>query len=209
MLIVSSFSSDEGGIYLDSDVMVLGPIDELRKYPISMGTETDKGDKFCNAFILAAPKTTFMCLWLYAYREYAPIYYIPFLHWTTYSGKAPADIARTYPEIIHVEKNRFFWPNFAEKHLIYEGFYDWSNSYIVHLWSSSLTYADYIHAWENGVPKSPMDIPPGHKVQNSVQEIFRHICFDETVNHAKYGKPTTHLPRESQCIDVPGRSTKH
>ena len=191
---------------MDSDVFLLAPIDELRKYPISMGAQEDSGKQLCNAFILAAPKTTFMCLWLYAYREYAPRFYAFNFHWATYSVEAPAYIARTYPEIIHIEMNRFFRPNYKEKHHFYEGFYDWSNKYIVHLWSSSAPLHFNIPDRER-LPKSPMDIPPGHMVQNSIQEIFRHICFNETIIHAKYGKPTTHLPRESQCIDVPRRPT--
>ena len=168
-----------------------------------MGFEDDEQKHFCNAFYLAKPRTTFMCLWFYAYREYAPTKEDG---WAKYSGRAPAKIARIYSNEIHIESSRFFRPNYKEMYGIYRGYYDWSNNYIVHLWTSSQNSFDLGIKRESVVPNSPMDIPTVDKVHNSIQEIFRHICFNETIITAKYRKPNNYLHSRSQCIDVPGRS---
>ena len=166
-----------------------------------MGHEDGTKWTLCNAFVMAQPKNAFICLWLYAFREYAPR---GPLDWNTYSVKTPADIAMIYPEKVHIEQTRFFRPNYIELTSIYRGFYDWSNKYTVHMWESSIHFSYTLLGtkWENVVPQSPSEIPAGDRVRNSIQEIFRHICFNDTIINAKYGKPTVPSPSSSKCIDL-------
>ena len=180
---------------------MLAPIEDLRKHPVSMGREDETKWSLCSAFVMAQPKTPFICLWLYAFRECAPR---GILDWTTYNVKTPANIAMIYPEKVHIKHTRFFRPNYAELTGIYRGFYDWSKKYTVHLWESSghFSYALLGTKWDDVVPKSPSEIPSGYRVQNSIQEIFRHICFNDTIINAKYGKPTVPSPSSSKCINL-------
>ena len=50
-----------GGIYLDYDVIVLRSLDELRRFPYTVGKE--KGDKFNAGVILAHKDSLFLKLW--------------------------------------------------------------------------------------------------------------------------------------------------
>ena len=58
---------EEGGIYLDTDVIVLRPFDELRNYAMTLGEEM-KG-VICNAVIIAKPGAPFLADWLESFEN--------------------------------------------------------------------------------------------------------------------------------------------
>ena len=58
---------EEGGIYLDTDVIVLRPFDELRNYAMTLGEEM-KG-VICNAVIIAKPGAPFLDTWLESFEK--------------------------------------------------------------------------------------------------------------------------------------------
>ena len=162
-------------------MLVLAPIDDLLIHPMTLGQERvntirDLG----NSFIMSEAESPFLCLWLFAYREYNPKARNAYVR---YSIAAPGRIAAAYPHLIHLEPKRIFQPSHYAKHKIYEDFFDWSNNYVLHLWNSARN-----KGW---VPKSPSEIPPAQNITCTLQEVFRHIYFNETVIHAK-GRATTH-----------------
>ena len=172
--------SEEGGIYLDTDVLILSPIDDLRAYPVSMGREFEKDNSALgSSFILAQPQSPFICMWLNAFREYAPR---GKRDWGTYAIFAPGSISINFPALVHVEKRRFFRPAWFEKHMIYDGFYDWSKNYVLHMWNKLSA--------NSSIPSTPEEIPTVDKMTCTIHEVFRHVYYDETVVHALLPKTT-------------------
>ena len=166
----------DGGIYLDTDVLVLAPVDDLLNRPMTLGQErVDTNRELGSSFILTEAESPFVCMWLFNFREYDPK---GMQDWGRYAIIAPGRIAAAYPHLIHLEPKRFFQPAYynAGKQ-IYKGFYDWSNNYILHMWNK---VSD-----KSSVPNSPSEIPPAEKITCTIQEVFRHLYFNETVIHAK------------------------
>ena len=154
---------------------MLAPVDDLLNHPMTLGQErVNTKRRLGNSFILSAVESPFVCLWLFAYREYNPK---GSGAWARYSIIAPGRVAAAYPHLIHLEPKRFFQPAYYNIHKIYEGFYDWSNNYILHMWNKVGVKAF--------IPKSPSEIPPARNITCTLQEVFRHIYFNETVIHAK------------------------
>ena len=165
----------DGGIYLDTDVLVLAPVDDLLNHPMTMGQEkVNTAGYLGSSFFLTEAKSKFLCIWLFAFREYNPIGYDA---WERYAIIAPGRVAAAYPHLIHLEPKRFFQPSHDNTRKIYKEFYDWSNNYILHMWNRAGDKAL--------VPKSPSEIPPAQNITSTLQEVFRHIYFNETVIHAR------------------------
>ena len=143
-------------------------------YPVTLGQENPKDMTLLgSSFILSVPGSRFVCMWLYAFREYHP----GPGDWATYAIIAPGRIAKAFPHLVHTEPRRFFQPAWYDMPKIYGGFYDWSKNYILHMWNKV--------ANKKLIPKSPSEIPPIDKMKYTLQEVFRHIYFNETIVHAK------------------------
>lgn len=119
-----------GGTYMDTDTVIVRPIDELRKYPCVMSTQYRK---LGSAFILAESNSTFMQKWIDGYRyKYEKFDY-------TYNAMTyPQMLALRYSDLIHVESGTVSRPKdmigFKLYSLRYE-MYNWSKVYGIHLFS--------------------------------------------------------------------------
>lgn len=70
--LVSNFLwSDYGGIYLDSDVLLLKSLDPLRTYPLTLGRVDGSRTEIANGIILAKSGTDFLRLWALTYATYS------------------------------------------------------------------------------------------------------------------------------------------
>ena len=56
-----------GGIYLDLDVLVTQPLDDLCRYPCTLGREQET--KVCCSAIVCAKQSPFLLLWINAYLD--------------------------------------------------------------------------------------------------------------------------------------------
>jgi len=56
-----------GGIYLDFDVLVTQPFDDLRRYPCTIGREQET--KACGSVIVCAKHSPFLLLWINGYLD--------------------------------------------------------------------------------------------------------------------------------------------
>ncbi|KAL8596280.1 hypothetical protein ACOMHN_021320 [Nucella lapillus] len=118
-----------GGVYLDTDHLVLRSLDDLRQYPVVMGTET--GTQLGNGFFLAEPEAEFLRLWQANYSDFKDS------QWAEHSTVRPKRLSLDYPHLVHIV-DTFFNPNylrmpamFSRKYVLR---YDWSQHYGVHLY---------------------------------------------------------------------------
>lgn len=108
----------EGGIYLDSDVLAHRAFDELLHNQVVMGIEEQAGLPvgLNNGVILAAKGAEFLRMWHESYRSFRSKGYDAF--WSEHSVFKPAELAKHHPDMITVlPKNAFHWPSGTHKGL--------------------------------------------------------------------------------------------
>ena len=151
------YLSDNGGIYLDTDVIVLKSFDTLRKmYPLTLGRPSSVS--VANGIIISAPRRPFICVWLNGYRDYDPA--SPGA-WGKYSVITAHKLAQLFPRHIHIEERSLLHPSWAgELPLMFDKIYDWSNNYAMHIWKSL-----------RPVPKGPEDI---QTLNTTLGQVMRH-----------------------------------
>ncbi|KAF4592042.1 glycosyl transferase [Ophiocordyceps camponoti-floridani] len=101
---------EHGGIYLDTDVILLRSLDVLlRGYrDVVMGYEGGHRRGLCNAVVLAKKGAPFLQRWYRSYDNFNPH------DWSYNSVLLPAKFASTYPdEICPLSPAAFFWPTWT------------------------------------------------------------------------------------------------
>jgi hypothetical protein len=124
---------EEGGIYLDSDVIPLRSFEELRRYNLSMGLEGEEG--LCNAVLVGAPNTTFINRWWEEYKTFDAE-----KQWAYHSVLVPRQLQRHHPREVTVLSDRaFFTPMWTQLRAMYDkdDGYDYHANFAVHLWTSA------------------------------------------------------------------------
>ena len=120
-----------GGIMLDTDVIVLNSLNDLRFYNFTMGKE--KAPKLSSGIIIARNDSEFLHRWYRNYRE-------------DYKGipsdynccTVPYKIAQKHVDLIHIEAIKLTTPDWMDKHLLYvfsnsNLIISWREFYVVHL----------------------------------------------------------------------------
>jgi hypothetical protein len=130
-----------GGIYLDADVFVHRPFDQLLANPAVLGEERVEGAivGLCNAVILAETGAPFIEKWRAEYKWFRSKGHDEY--WDEHSVKVPYGLAQRFPsEITVLPYSAFFWPTFrtSDLALIFESpqGLDLSAAYATHLWES-------------------------------------------------------------------------
>ena len=119
---------ETGGIYLDLDVLIVRSFDNLRRYPCTIGMETDT--RACGGIIVCSKHSFFLNLWANAYLD-------NYRHstWAYNTGIVPYYLAERYPHLVHVESTRLHRPNYEELHLLWGNHpYPWQKNYAIHIW---------------------------------------------------------------------------
>ena len=152
---------EQGGIYLDTDVIALKSFDTLRYYDYTMGLEYHgRPGRLNNGVILAKPNATFLHIWRETYWNFSTI------EWDYHDTIIPYHLQYIYPEIIHVEYKTLNYPSGPDRHLIYDVIYDWSKNYCIHLWYR-------LH----GIPHTANDI---RKLNTTFGQIARFVFYNTT-----------------------------
>lgn len=115
-----------GGIYLDTDEIILRPFDNLMNFTFTLCHEMDSN--LANGVILSTPNATFISHWLNGYKTYYSG------QWAYHSTILPFELSRKYPQLLHVENKTFIRPHYGQLPLIYQGNYNWSQNYGMHLY---------------------------------------------------------------------------
>lgn len=118
--------SEYGGIYLDTDYIPVRNFTPLRKYNLTLGRESDHA--LCNGVIVAAPRSKFINIWYDSYKTFNDG------QWGSHSVVIPHELAKIYPQYIHVEETGLHRPNFMERDEIYKMVISFKKKYGIHLW---------------------------------------------------------------------------
>jgi len=124
---------EEGGIYLDSDVIALKSFRELRNFSLVMGQEDSNG--LCNAVMLGRANTTFIQRWWNEYKHFDPE-----KQWAYHSVMLPKQLQSQYPdEVTVLSQSAFFTPLWTQLTVMYDkdDGYDYRHNFAVHLWTSA------------------------------------------------------------------------
>lgn len=117
-----------GGIYLDTDTMVLQSLNPLRKKEkVVMGLFTE--ELLANAAIIAKKDSSFLRRLFYLYSNFDSSDFVQ------ESMKVPMILSQLYPDEVHVEETRMMRPNhrLEELRAFFHGLIDLTDHYTVHL----------------------------------------------------------------------------
>ncbi|OWF41655.1 uncharacterized protein LOC110462107 [Mizuhopecten yessoensis] len=152
---------DQGGIFLENDVIVLKPFTPLRKYAFTMGLEYHSNPgRLNNGIIVAKKNATFLNIWRETYRNFTE------REWDEHSSIIPYHLQYQFPHLIHVEERSLNYPSGPDRRLIYQDIYDWGDNYAIHLWYD-------LHA----LTHSPNDIK---SMNTTFGQIARYVYYNTT-----------------------------
>ena len=114
-----------GGIYLDSDTLVMRSLDDLRRHDMVLGEESHIS--LANGAVLASKDSWFLKRWFQEYENFDD------KHWGISSTQTPMALWQLFPEEIHVVEVLMMRPNWLKFQMLHNGFFDWSRHYTVHL----------------------------------------------------------------------------
>ncbi|XP_076088311.1 uncharacterized protein LOC143058747 [Mytilus galloprovincialis] len=123
-----------GGIYMDTDEIILRSLDNLRKYPFTLSHAVDHN--LSNGLILSEKNAAFLSKWFSEYKTYSKV------QWAYHSTIVPNLLSEKYPDLIHVENKTFVRPNYTQLRLLFEMNFDWSKNYAIHLY---IRFYKFIH----------------------------------------------------------------
>ena len=92
------FFSENGGIYLDTDVLVLKSFQPLMEYKFTMGRPSNIS--LANGIMLSVTNNPFLCVWLESYRTFDPN------GWGQNSVEMAHKLSKILPELIHIEEDK-------------------------------------------------------------------------------------------------------
>lgn len=122
---------EHGGIYLDSDIIVLRPFFPMMHHDLVIGREKQYG--YCNAVLLAKPKNAYIWNWLESFPS------ANLDDWNGFSVKRPMEIIPVNDPTVSIQpENSFFFPSWDELELIFDRTDTaMGSSYCLHLWRAA------------------------------------------------------------------------
>jgi len=163
-----------GGIYLDTDIILLRKLDCFLNNRLVVGYERPNStDYICNAVIMSIPEHPMISEWLYMYNT---SWGAKFIGW--YIGHSliiGSELSQKYRHMINIVPNDTFYPFTWEDHSIIEktdNCQTYSNSFSVHLWDTEFQKTRLL-------PESP-DYFQTHS--NAFTRLFGHLAPQPTPN---------------------------
>ena len=153
------YVSAYGGIYLDTDVLVLKSLDPLRVHKLTLGVSGP--NEISNGIIIARRGAPFLRMWLENYHSYVPGV------WGLNSVTFGHRLYELFPHLVHVEREHLLRPTWKETDLIYSThgkYYDWRHSYTFHVSAEG----------RFKVPENPEQLK-GY--DNTLGQVMRYIYF--------------------------------
>nr|XP_022301020.1 uncharacterized protein LOC111109229 [Crassostrea virginica] len=145
-----------GGIYLDTDQLLLRSVDTFRNKDCTMGWAADF--YFGSALILAKKQSSFIRKWIESYSSYNPNL------WGDNSVIMATELSVKYPKLIHVE--RHYCSFYPDPKYLYNQNYKWSHSFSLHIYKQgSMQHV------------SALNFLSIRKLNTTLGAVFRYILF--------------------------------
>ncbi|XP_014253272.1 lactosylceramide 4-alpha-galactosyltransferase-like [Cimex lectularius] len=145
-----------GGIYLDTDSVVLKPLNEFFDYETTLACP--ENDYVGNQVIVAAKGSKFIHLWLQSYKQYQPT------KWYLNAGQYPTTLLEHRPGLARKLVHEFGVQNLLDELYVQNNWQGWKTLYAIHLLSRH--------------PPSPQFVNENTVFDNTFGEIVRWILFD-------------------------------
>ena len=110
--IIKLYVSDFGGIYLDTDALVVKSFEPLRKYNLTLARESS--NKLANGIILARPSSLFIRMWLESYATFKTEEYVE------HSVIMAQRLYSIFPHHVHVEEDNLVTPKAGDRHILFK-----------------------------------------------------------------------------------------
>ena len=161
ILLLSKF----GGIYCDDDMIFLKSHGDLFNTKVPIMGDAQRAT-IANGFIITPKSPKIFLKWLIEYKEYMPVKQ----NWDWFSVRKIWSLWRMYPDEINVLDGKLVRPGAMELDLIFGGYYDWRDSYNVHIYKRSFgKYGINVDSFED------IDC-----LKYSVGEILRKVAYGST-----------------------------
>nr|XP_034306276.1 uncharacterized protein LOC117682558 [Crassostrea gigas] len=149
--------TEYGGIYLDTDQLLLTSLDKFRNRECTMGMAAD--GYLGSAVIIARKNSAFIKKWMDSYSAYKPN------AWGENSVINATKLAKQNPDLIHPEKHNcpfYPHPNYLSKHN-----YKWLHSYGLHIYKPGRVEQ-----------LKQLNFSSIRKLNNTLGAAFRFVLFD-------------------------------
>ncbi|KAK7508139.1 hypothetical protein BaRGS_00000378 [Batillaria attramentaria] len=149
-----------GGLYIDTDYLVLNPIDNLRNYTVVMGN-TIPNYNYANGVFMGRAGAEFFDLWYHGYRTFSDSV------WGYHSTILPYELHKQFPNVPFHAVDTFMRPYFKDiGEKFFKKLFDWEGKHGIHL------YVRLFKKYFSGL----MDF---ERQNSSLGLVSRHILFGD------------------------------
>ncbi|XP_070534068.1 uncharacterized protein [Ptychodera flava] len=128
---------EHGGVYFDTDIFVLAPLEPLRYYDYVVGRPAE--NILNNGVILAKKSSKFLKLYYESYKDYISDC------WACTSVHNQHDQAMNHLDLLHIEPDSMIQPPYTEWEKLFLEKYDWrSEHFTIHVWFREFYEGGYL-----------------------------------------------------------------
>lgn len=117
--------TEYGGIYLDTDQILLKSVDKYRNNDVTIGI--DYGTAAANSIIIAKRNALFIKYWYESYHSYKRT------DGSKHSQDIPYKLAQKHRDLVQIVGDRFSFPNVHQLSSMYAKNIPWGNKYGMHM----------------------------------------------------------------------------
>lgn len=156
--LLSYFLTEYGGIYVDTDEILLRSLDDFRDSSYTMGLAHD--GSVGSALIMAVKNAPFLSKWNESYRSFHPN------EWGNNSVLMARTLATKYPKLINLQDHHCVF--FPHGNLLYDSNYKWSHSYAIHVYHQDRM--DILNQYDGTTIQT---------LNNTLGAVGRYILYDD------------------------------
>ncbi|XP_052285699.1 uncharacterized protein LOC127881653 [Dreissena polymorpha] len=152
-----------GGIYLDTDQVLLKPLEMFRSYDVTIGL--DNGGQVANSIILAKKNAAFINLWLEEYRTFTKN------DGNKHSQIIPFTLAQKFPHLVKIVGDELSAPNAYKILDLYARNFDWTRQYGMHM---------HLKLRQKSFGKEKFDMDTVKTMNTTAGAVARYILYGNT-----------------------------